>query len=51
MKGLYAWVGFPTAILDYDRDPRAAGTTKWNYLALFGLALEGITSFSTAPLR
>lgn len=51
MKGLYAWVGMPTRIIDYDREPRAAGATKWNYLALFRLAMEGITSFSTAPLR
>lgn len=51
MKGLYAWIGMPTRIIDYDRAPRAAGTTKWNYLALFRLAMEGITSFSTAPLR
>ncbi|WP_413815364.1 glycosyltransferase [Achromobacter sp.] len=51
MKGLYSWIGFPTKVIDYDRAPRAAGKTKWNYFALFGLALEGITSFSTAPLR
>jgi len=51
MKGLYSWIGFPTKVIEYDRAPRVAGRTKWNYLALFGLALEGITSFSTAPLR
>lgn len=51
MKGMYAWIGFPTKVIDYDRANRAAGKTKWNYFALFGLALEGITSFSTAPLR
>ncbi|MFY0479866.1 glycosyltransferase family 2 protein [Achromobacter marplatensis] len=51
MKGLYAWVGMPTRIIEYDRAPRAAGSTKWNYFALFRLAMEGITSFSTAPLR
>ncbi|KAG1449424.1 hypothetical protein G6F57_016634 [Rhizopus arrhizus] len=51
MKGMYAWIGFPTTVIDYDRAVRAAGKTKWNYFALFGLALEGITSFSTAPLR
>ncbi|WP_447578393.1 glycosyltransferase family 2 protein [Achromobacter kerstersii] len=51
MKGLYSWIGFPTKVIDYDRAPRVAGKTKWKYLALFGLALEGITSFSTAPLR
>ncbi len=51
MKGLFAWVGMPTAVLRYDRQPRAAGRSKWNYLGLIGLALEGITSFSVAPLR
>ncbi len=51
MKGLFAWIGMPTQVLFYDRDPRKAGTTKWNVLGLFGLAFEGITSFSTAPLR
>lgn len=51
MKGLYSWIGFPTKVIEYERAPRAAGKTKWNYFALFGLALEGITSFSTAPLR
>lgn len=51
MKGLYAWVGMPTRVIDYDRASRAAGKTKWSYFALFGLALEGITSFSTKPLR
>ncbi len=51
MKGLFAWVGMPTVILKYDRDPRAAGTSKWDYLGLLQLAFEGITSFSTSPLR
>jgi len=51
MKGLFAWVGMPTTVLTYDRKPRAAGASKWDYLALFGLACEGITSFSTNPLR
>lgn len=51
MKGLFAWVGFPTRVIDYDRAPRHAGETKWDTLALFGLAIEGIVSFSTAPLR
>ncbi|WP_442593334.1 glycosyltransferase family 2 protein [Parapusillimonas sp. JC17] len=51
MKGLYAWIGFPTTIIEYDRERRAAGKTKWNYLSLLGLAFEGITSFSTKPLR
>lgn len=51
MKGLFAWIGLPTRVIDYDRDPRAAGQTKWDWLGLVGLAFEGITSFSTTPLR
>ncbi|WP_454688209.1 glycosyltransferase family 2 protein [Achromobacter aloeverae] len=51
MKGLYAWIGMPTTVIDYDRASRAAGKTKWTFLDLFGLAMEGMTSFSTAPLR
>ena len=50
-KGLYAWVGFPQALVYYDRPPRAAGTTKWNAWKLWNFALDGITSFSTLPLR
>jgi hypothetical protein len=51
MKGLFAWVGFPSKAVPYDRAPRAAGTTKWNYWRLWNLSLEGITSFTTVPLR
>ncbi|MFW7342373.1 glycosyltransferase family 2 protein [Pollutimonas sp. H1-120] len=51
MKGLFAWIGLPTTVIEYDRMPRAAGLTKWNYLGLLNLAFQGITSFSTAPLR
>lgn len=51
MKGLFAWIGFPATALLYKRDPRAAGTTKWNYWKLWNLALEGITSFTVAPLK
>lgn len=51
LKGMFAWVGMPTVTLEFDRDPRAAGTTKWNYFKLVHLAMEGITSFSTKPLR
>jgi polyisoprenyl-phosphate glycosyltransferase len=43
MKGLFAWVGFPTIAVQYDRAPRQAGTTKWNYWKLWNLALDGIT--------
>jgi glycosyltransferase involved in cell wall biosynthesis len=51
MKGLFAWVGFPAAAVLYDRAPRAAGTTKWNYWWLWNLSLEGITSFTVGPLK
>ncbi|MBU6404589.1 MAG: glycosyltransferase family 2 protein [Pseudomonadota bacterium] len=51
MKGLFAWIGYPQAQVLYDRAPRAAGTTKWNYGRLWRFAVEGITSFSTMPLR
>lgn len=51
MKGLFAWIGFRQVAIEYDRDPRSAGKTKWNYLKLLNLSLEGITSFSMAPLR
>jgi glycosyltransferase involved in cell wall biosynthesis len=51
MKGLFAWVGFPTAAVTYDREPRGAGTTKWSFWKLWNLAIEGITSFTVAPLR
>jgi glycosyltransferase involved in cell wall biosynthesis len=51
MKGLFAWIGFPAAEIAYRRDPRQAGTTKWNYWSLWNLALEGITSFTVTPLK
>ncbi|RCW66092.1 glycosyltransferase family 2 protein [Pseudorhodoferax soli] len=51
MKGLYAWIGLPTTVITYDRAPRAAGRSTWSYGKLIGLAMEGITSFSVAPLR
>lgn len=51
MKGLFAWVGFPSVAIEYRRDPRAAGTTKFNYWKLWNFALEGITSFTIAPLK
>jgi glycosyltransferase involved in cell wall biosynthesis len=51
MKGLFAWVGFPQKAVMYRRDPRFAGDTKWNYWKLWNFAVEGITSFSTVPLR
>ena len=51
MKGLFAWVGFKTETLDYKRLERAAGESKFSGWKLWNFALEGITSFSTAPLR
>lgn len=51
MKGLFAWIGFPTKPLYYRRDPRAAGESKWNYWKLWNLAVEGITSFTIGPLK
>lgn len=51
MKGLFAWVGFRTTHIDYTRPERIAGKTKFNGWRLWNFALEGITSFSTAPLR
>ncbi|WP_321913001.1 glycosyltransferase family 2 protein [Paraburkholderia sp. J11-2] len=51
MKGLFAWVGFNTVMIDYERTPRCAGKTKFSGWRLWNFALEGITSFSTVPLR
>jgi glycosyltransferase involved in cell wall biosynthesis len=51
MKGLFAWVGFPSVAVLYDRAPRAAGSTKWNYWKLWNFSLEGITSFTVGPLK
>jgi glycosyltransferase involved in cell wall biosynthesis len=51
MKGLFAWVGFPSRAVPYDRAPRHAGGSKWSYWSLWNLALEGITSFTVMPLR
>jgi polyisoprenyl-phosphate glycosyltransferase len=50
-KGLYAWVGFRQTGVPYDVAKRIHGETKWNYVKLFRFAFDGITSFSTAPLR
>ena len=50
-KGMLSWVGFKKKEITYKRDPRAAGETKWNYFKLLNLAIEGITSFTTSPLR
>lgn len=50
-KGLYCWIGFRKAEVVFDRGDRAAGTTKWNFFKLLALAIEGITSYTVAPLR
>lgn len=50
-KALFSWIGYKKKEILYDRDPRAAGVTKWNYPRLINLAIDGITSFTTAPLR
>lgn len=50
-KGMFSWIGFKKKEITYDRDPRAAGEIKQNYGKLFNLAFDGITSFSTTPLR
>ncbi|MFO1132045.1 MAG: glycosyltransferase family 2 protein [Hyphomicrobiales bacterium] len=51
MKGLFAWVGFRTATIDYARPERSAGSTKFNGWRLWNFAIEGVTSFSSYPLR
>lgn len=51
MKGLFAWVGYPSSSIVYQREARIAGRSKFNYWRLWNFALEGITGFSTAPLR
>jgi glycosyltransferase involved in cell wall biosynthesis len=50
-KGLFSWIGYKKKEIVYDRDPRAAGSSKWSYLKLLDLAIEGIVSFTVAPLR
>jgi len=51
MKGLFAWVGYKQTAIYYDRAPRFKGQTKWNYWKLWNFAIDGITSFSLAPLK
>lgn len=51
MKGLFSWIGFPQLAVPFERQTRITGTTKWNYWKLLNLAIEGITSFSIAPLK
>lgn len=51
MKGLFSWIGYPQIAIPFERPARILGSTKWNYWKLFNLAMEGITSFSIAPLK
>ena len=50
-KSMFSWIGYNKKEVLFDRDPRVAGTTKWNYKKLIDLAIDGITSFTTSPLR
>ena len=50
-KSMFSWIGYKKKEVLYDRDPRIAGKTKWNYVRLVDLALDGITSFTTSPLK
>jgi len=50
-KSMFSWIGYKKKEVLYDRDPRIAGKTKWNYRRLIDLAIDGITSFTTSPLR
>jgi glycosyltransferase involved in cell wall biosynthesis len=51
MKGLFSWIGYRQTRVHYVRDPRFAGETRWNYWRLWNFAIEGFTSFTTAPLK
>lgn len=50
-KSMFSWIGYKKKAILYNRDPRIAGKTKWNYAKLINLAIDGITSFTTSPLR
>jgi len=50
-KGLSTWIGFRQVRVDYEPAPRAHGTTTWNFWTLIGFSIEGLTSFTVAPLR
>ena len=50
-KSIFSWIGYNKKEILYDRDPRIAGKTKWNYKKLVDLAIDGVTAFTTSPLR
>lgn len=50
-KSMFSWIGYKKKEVLFNRDPRVAGKTKWNYRKLVDLAIDGITSFTTSPLR
>ena len=50
-KSMFSWIGYNKKEVLYEREPRIAGKTKWNYLKLIDLAIDGITSFTTSPLK
>ena len=50
-KSMFSWIGYKKKEVLFDRDARIAGKTKWNYKKLVDLAIDGITSFTTSPLR
>jgi glycosyltransferase involved in cell wall biosynthesis len=51
MKGLFTWIGYRQIGVPYHREARGAGHSNWNYWKLWNFALEGITSFTTTPLK
>ena len=51
MKGIFSWIGYRQTAVDYERDSRVSGQTKWNYWKLWNFAIEGITSFTIGPLK
>ncbi len=50
-KSMFSWIGYKKKEVLFDRDPRVAGKTKWNYMKLIDLAIDGITAFTTSPLK
>ena len=50
-KGMFCWIGFNKKEVEFDRGDRVAGSSSWGYKQLFSLAIDGITSFTSAPLR